>query len=210
MTITFERELPPTDPAVQTVINGVFRQIMREMEIANLPKGLQKGLYYDVKSKHTLPKHKLEIWPGYEIRAEVFEGGLLLQIDSATRVMRTETVHDILATCMKKGDRDEAIRAIVGSSAITRYNNKSYKIDDIAFDASPSDTFEMGGKPMTFAEYYKKRYGILIKDEKQPLLVSFQKQINQPKDTPPMEIRLVPELCFLAGMTDAQRQDFRY
>ncbi len=111
---------------------------MLRLDKANLPKGLQKGLYYNIKSKHTPPNHKRKIWPGYEIGADVFEGGLLLQVDSATRVMRAESVHDILVSCLKNGVKDEANRSIVGSSDITKYNNKSYKSNDITFDSSSS------------------------------------------------------------------------
>ncbi len=92
---------------------------------------------------------------------------------------------------------------------LCRYNNKSYKIDELDFDGSPEDTFEGRTGPTSFVQYYKQQYGIDVRDRKQPLLVSRKRQINQPKDAPPLEIKLIPELCFLTGMTESQRQDFR-
>ena len=38
-----------------------------------------------------------------------------------------------------------------------RYNNKTYRVDDINWDAQPSDTFQLyDGSSITFADYYKK------------------------------------------------------
>ena len=91
-----------------------------------------------------------------------------------------------------------------------RYNNMSYKIDDIAWDKSPSDTFTNSrGETMSFVEYYKKQYQITIQDDKQPLL------INRPKKKGTSELEadrivcLVPELCLMTGLTDAMRADFK-
>lgn len=38
-----------------------------------------------------------------------------------------------------------------------RYNNKTYKIDDISWDSTPQSSFETSnGQSITFVEYYKK------------------------------------------------------
>ena len=36
-----------------------------------------------------------------------------------------------------------------------RYNNKTYKVDDIAWDMRPTDTFEKGGEKISYKQYYK-------------------------------------------------------
>jgi len=39
---------------------------------------------------------------------------------------------------------------------MTRYNNRTYRIDDIAFNQSPRSTFKLAdGSEVSFVEYYK-------------------------------------------------------
>lgn len=52
--------------------------------------------------------------------------------------------------------RDECTKEFIGSIVITRYNNRTYRIDDIEWDKSPNDTFTMAdGSKTTFIEYYR-------------------------------------------------------
>ena len=36
-----------------------------------------------------------------------------------------------------------------------RYNNKTYRIDEIAWDHTPKNTFKKGGNDISFKEYYR-------------------------------------------------------
>lgn len=86
----------------------------------------------------------------------------------------------------------------------------SYKIDDIAWDKSPSDTFTNSrGENMSFVEYYKKQYQITIQDDKQPLLINRPKKKGTSELEADRIICLVPELCLMTGLTDAMRADFK-
>lgn len=70
----------------------------------------------------------------------------------------------------------EASKILVGSVVLTRYNNKPYRVDDIAYDLNPTKTFEKSdGSSISYIEYFKNNWGIDIKDNAQPLLV------NRPK-----------------------------
>lgn len=53
--------------------------------------------------------------------------------------------------------RDNAMRTIVGSVVLTRYNNKTYRVDDIAWDMSPNNKFVSSGskESISFIEYYR-------------------------------------------------------
>ena len=52
--------------------------------------------------------------------------------------------------------QEEATRQLVGSVVLTRYNNRTYRIDDLAWDKNPQSTFiDHTGKAITFIEYYK-------------------------------------------------------
>lgn len=89
--------------------------------------------------------------------------------------MRFDTVYSILQS--KERDRVPEIKTafskeIIGTVVLTRYNNRTYRIDDVRFDLSPKSTFKAGDKDISFIEYYKERYNLVINDTKQPLLVS--------------------------------------
>ena len=54
--------------------------------------------------------NRLEIWPGYVTAVDEYEGGLQLQCDTSHRVLRTETVLDVMNDIMRmakmRGDKD--------------------------------------------------------------------------------------------------------
>lgn len=92
---------------------------------------------------------------------------------------------------------------------MTRYNNQSYRIDDIDFTKTPSDTFKQGDVDVTIADYYLKNYQLQIKDMKQNLLVSRKEiQVSGEKEKREYVFLLVPELCSLTGLSDKMRQNF--
>ncbi len=47
------------------------------------------------------------------------------------------------------------ILKILYFNTILRYNNRLYKIDDIAWEKTPLSTFETLNGPVTFVDYYK-------------------------------------------------------
>lgn len=82
---------------------------------------------------------------------------------------------------------------------LTDYNNRTYRIDDVDFTKNPSHTFELKSKEkISFAQYYKNKYNIILKDMKQPLLVSLSKAKERRGGAPEM-IYLIPELCRTTG-----------
>lgn len=51
--------------------------------------------------------------------------------------------------------KDEIYKKIVGSTVLTRYNNKTYRIDDIEWDSTPKDTFQKGREEVSYLSYYQ-------------------------------------------------------
>jgi len=111
--------------------------------------------------------------------------------------------------------RDEITKQVVSQIVITHYNRKTYRIDEIDYEATPSALFttrtkDGQEKSTSYREYYSKRYGIEIPDSEmdQPLLVSYprRKDVNKGMKT---NIYLLPSLCNLTGLSDEQRKDFR-
>ena len=119
---------------------------------------------------------------------------------------------DIFFGLRKKGSasfQTDAEKALLGQSVITKYNNRTYKIDGIDFDESPKSEFVLAsGEKISFMEYYKRQYSLTIKDPGQPLLINRPK-IRGISEAGERIIKLVPEMCFLTGMTDAMRADFK-
>lgn len=67
--------------------------------------------------------------------------------------------------------KDNVMKEIIGTSVLTRYNNKTYRIDDIAWDKTPRYVFSKDDQVMSLVDYYKSHWNIEIKDLQQPLLV---------------------------------------
>ena len=82
-------------------------------------------------------------------------------------------------------------------SIVTRYGNnkKTYQIERLDFDRAPGSTFQTKEQEVTFEEYYRSKYGVEIRDRNQPLVIIKSRRSGQ-------EIVLLPELCFMTGLTD--------
>lgn len=107
---------------------------------------------------------------------------------------------------------------------LCRYNNRTYRVEDIDWSLNPNSTFEAKDGPIVYAHYYKKvcnikywidyydymngiltyyflqNYDINIRDMRQPLLLctSKQKEIKDGASTS-KKCYLVPELCCMTG-----------
>ncbi|XP_052899099.1 protein argonaute-3 [Anopheles moucheti] len=190
------------------IYNKIFRRIMHILQLSEMGRK-----HYDPTQSRIVPQHKLEIWPGFVTAVDEYDGGLMLNLDVTHRVLMQTTVYThikTIAQCRDAQFQDNVLKSLLGSVVLTRYNKKTYRIDDILFDLNPLCTFRYGDCDITYVEYYKKQYGIEIKDHQQPLLLnrSERKVSNSEK---PLEISLclVPELCYLTGLTDEMRKDYK-
>ncbi|KAF1739878.1 hypothetical protein MXB_5441 [Myxobolus squamalis] len=174
--------------------------------------------YYSPELKINIDAHCLSLWPGFNTSLRSYDGGLLWNIDSSYKLIRKECALDIMADMYFKSSdfQRDCARVLVGAMVITRYNNKTYRIDDIAWDQSPKDSFDwQNGQKITFIQYYKEIYGLDISDSDQPLLINIPKvtetsETQMAKGRRPLSlISLVPEFCFLTGITDDMRTNFR-
>ncbi|CAB4054948.1 AUB [Lepeophtheirus salmonis] len=179
--ISYKKQIEYTDYECISLFNLIFRRIMSTLKMCQVNRN-----YYSPENKGVIPQYKLEVWPGYITSVNELDGGLVLQCDDIS--MR------------RRGDfKNESIKSLVGSVVLTRYNCKTYRIDEIDFDKNPKSTFKDGhGVEVSFVEYYKQRYGLEILDHKQPLLYNRPKA-RWVKQGSPELIALIPELCFLTG-----------
>ncbi|XP_029662473.1 piwi-like protein Ago3 [Formica exsecta] len=185
--------------------NVLINRIMRALSLVRI--GRQN---FNPNSAQKLNQHRLEVWPGYVTAVNEYEGGLKLCLDSKHRVMRTDTIRDLITEIARKGQRDykdAIVNEIVGTSVLTRYNNKTYRIDDIAWDKTPEYTFSRNDQEISIIDYYRTHWNIEIGDRQQPLLVHRGTIRTPTGEKQERIILLVPELCYAAGLTDSIRSN---
>ncbi|XP_069123522.1 piwi-like protein 1 isoform X1 [Argopecten irradians] len=211
ITITIRLTKVVAPEACVPLYNIIFRKIMRILEMVEVGR-----YFYNPKTPSAVPQHKLEVWPGYITSVCENEGGLMLLADASHRVLRTETVLQMLHSILQRNPQsfhDVCNRTLIGTIILTRYNNKTYRIDDILWDKSPQHTFNCSstGESMSFIQYYKKAYNKTISDHEQPLLLHRPKKKILPggKEAKSEAICLIPELCYGTGLTDELRSDFK-
>jgi len=209
ITLRLVGEVQPTDAHYMQFFNLVLRQAMASLQLEEIKRN-----YYDPKAAVNLNQHKLEIWPGYITSIRQHEDQILLCCEVSCKVLRTDTVYDQIQEILKRGGaganfHKQVEKVLLGAIVITRYNNKTYKIDEIAWDKSPMEEFDgRDGTKTSLQKYYAERYNKSIKDPKQPLIISIPKMSEQRAgNTGP--IYLVPELCNMTGLSDEQRANFK-
>lgn len=156
--------------------------------------------------------YNIELWPGYLTSIRQHETDLLICSEITHKVMRSDTIHDIMQRILRE-ERDfraKCLTTVLGQTVLTAFNNRTYRIDDIDFTKTPKDTFVLknGNGPISFIEYYKTRYNIIIRDKEQPLLVT-KANTRDIRGGEQQMIYLIPELCRSTGLTETMRSNFR-
>ncbi|XP_037044625.1 protein argonaute-3-like [Bradysia coprophila] len=186
--------------------NVLFDRIMKQLQYVRF--GRKK---FDPTAPKVIPQHKLEVWPGYVTAVDEYEDGIMLNLDVSHRLLCKSTVLEMMVNIHrsdKENFQGNAVTALLGSVVLTRYNNRTYRVDDVDFDASPKSTFKMNDRDISYIDYYMSHYGIHIMDENQPLLVHREeRRVAGQKEKETITFFLVPEICYLTGITDTLRSD---
>ncbi|EDV58944.1 protein aubergine [Drosophila erecta] len=187
------------------VLNLILRRAMEGLNLQLVSRN-----FFDPQAKINLENFRMQLWPGYQTSIRQHESDILLCAEIAHKVMRTDTLYNILSESVRDNDDYQTAfkRAVMGMVILTDYNNKTYRVDDVDFKSTPLSKFNTKEGDISYVDYYKKRYNITIRDFKQPLVVSrpTEKNIRGGNDQPLM---IIPELARATGMTDAMRADFR-
>ena len=137
---------------------------------------------------------------------------LFIQVDPCSRVLRDESFLQTLEEERKKISLEEIKIKYQNHPVLRKYGNpKIYKIEDIDYHQTPKSKFydNKEGKEITYLDYYKKNYGVNIKNPNQPLIkVLADKKFNK-KNEEKKYIFLIPEMVALTGLTDEQRSNFK-
>lgn len=70
------------------VINTLFMRVFKQLEMAKMNCVGNQASFFSPQLAARLPKHKLEVWPGYALVVDRFESGVLIQCDLASKVSR--------------------------------------------------------------------------------------------------------------------------
>eukprot|EP00063_Salmo_salar_P052476 XP_014027311.1 PREDICTED: piwi-like protein 1 [Salmo salar] len=207
ITVTLTNELPPTSPVCLQFYNIIFRRVLRMLNMQQIGRH-----YYNPTDPLNIPQHRLTIWPGFTSTILQYESSIMLCTDVSHKVLRSETVLSfMMGLRQQSGDQrfpEACTKELVGLIVLTKYNNKTYRIDDIAWDHTPNNTFKRGDSEISFKDYYKAQYGLDITDGNQVLLISHMKKMGPSGGPPQGPAMLVPEFCYLTGLTDKMRADF--
>lgn len=189
----------------------LFDRIMRTLKFIRFGKK-----NFDPSEPKVVPQHKLEIYPGYVTAVDEYDGGVMVCVDITHRALCQTTVLEKMVEAYRgsRGNQSDfrvkITSALLGSVVLTRYNNKTYRIDDIDFEANPTKTFKTTTGEISYVEYYKKQYNIEIRDLKQPLLIHRKEARKSGSEEPVvMVFCIIPEICYLTGLTDEMRSDFK-
>lgn len=103
-------------------------------------------------------RFKIELWPGFATSIRKHENDILLNCDVAHKVMRMDTVRDLMQEVLRESRdnfKNNFKQKALGLTVLTSYNNCTYRIDDIDFDKTPMTTFDRKGTQTTLVDYYK-------------------------------------------------------
>ncbi|KAM3966529.1 piwi like RNA-mediated gene silencing protein aubergine [Aphomia sociella] len=167
--------------------------------------------FFDPSAKIDMTEQKLQVWPGYKTTINQYEDRLLMVTEITHKVLRLDTVlHMLNDYAATKGNyyKKNFLEDIVGKIVMTDYNKRTYRVDDVTWEASPRSTFKMKDETISYMDYYYKKYKIKIQDAGQPMLISRSKPREIRAGMPEL-VYLVPELCRQTGISDSMRANFQ-
>ncbi|XP_019289356.1 piwi-like protein 1 isoform X3 [Panthera pardus] len=156
ITITLTNELPPTSPTCLQFYNIIFRRLLKIMNLQQIGRN-----YYNPSDPIDIPNHRLVIWPGFTTSILQYENNIMLCTDVSHKVLRSETVLDFMFNLYHQIEehkfQEQVSKELIGLIVLTKYNNKTYRVDDIDWDQNPKSTFKKAdGSEVSFLEYYRK------------------------------------------------------
>ncbi|XP_042316537.1 piwi-like protein 4 [Sceloporus undulatus] len=208
ITITLTHQLLPSSPVTIQFLNIAFKKVLKKLSMHQIGRN-----FYSPSDLVEIPQHKLTLWPGFATSVTQYENRVMLCADVSHKVLRSENVLEFMSNLYDNVDKarftEMCEKELVGLIVLTRYNNKTYRIDDIEWSVKPTDTFQKSdGTQITYEDYYKQQYDVDLTDLNQPMLVS-QLKLKGSKTVEPRVVHLVPELCYMTGLSSRATSDFR-
>ncbi|KAM6447890.1 piwi-like protein 4 isoform 2-T3 [Liasis olivaceus] len=207
MTITLTQQLFSSNPVCIQFLNLLFKKVLQKLSMYQIGRN-----FYSPSEPVEIPQHKLTLWPGFAVSVGQFENRVMLCTDVSHKVLHSENVLEFM-TNLYNAERarfaEICEKELVGRIVLTRYNNKTYRIDDIEWSVKPTDMFQKrDGTQISYKDYYKQQYDVVLTDMNQPMVVS-QLKSKGSSSAESRLVHLVPELCYLTGFSRRATSDFR-
>jgi len=213
VTIRLVGEVSPESSEYLMFMNIIMRNMLEKLQLQLIGRN-----YFDVKAAIKDPKlmqRKLELYPGYITTIKQQEKDVMLNVEITHKVLRIDSVLDVIKditrNCRNKANlKGDLEKLLLEKIVITKYNMKTYKISEIDMDMSPMHEFEDAkGNKKTIVQYFRERWNMNISDVNQPMIVSIPRERDMKTGKKKDPVPLVPELCNMTGLSEAQTNDFR-
>ncbi|OQV22304.1 Piwi-like protein 1 [Hypsibius exemplaris] len=197
---------------------------------------MQKG-YKEISGLAGL-SYKLNVWPGLKPLLMKYDGGLLMNLDLCNLFFRSGTVLDAIKAVGNSRDVGTeahcraATEVLKGMVIITPYNQHcAYRIREVTPDlagfehsftrkTTDKTTYESLQQQLSVKDYLCKVYNMVIQHPTQPLIYCEKLDadtLERPRqkrktenDDPKLDWSLlVPEHCWLTGVTDDLKRNFK-
>ena len=208
---------------------SIIENIIRNIIMAN-PKIIkfQDRTIFEINPDNIINTNNQQyFYSGFITSVNITESGLYMLVNNVNKLITGKTALRKMIEIRKKlkeqnwNERDihNEIREYFKShkTVLTVYGSmRSYRIQEINFDKNPINTNisyknKEGTKiDISLSNYYKIQYHIEIKDKNQPLIVAennFQK--NQISNNKYYNIYLIPELVYITGLEEENKNDRR-
>lgn len=173
--------------------NILLRDKLKSMKLVQLGSNRD---HFDPSNAKKINGFPASIWPGYFTSINLLRGGLMMNIDCSFRLVRNDSVLDIIQEVFRKygnNCRDHIKTLLIDRIVMTFYGSQlMYRIDDVLFDETPQDIFSHGSVDVSYLSYFRDKYQAQIHVRNQPLLLVKRSVKASP-------IKLVPELCRMTG-----------
>lgn len=152
LTVRFTKEVAPEDMEFSQILNLILRRAMDGLKLKLINRN-----FYDPAESEKLRDFPIQLWPGYDTSIRQHEYDILVNADVATKVMRTDTVYNLLEESKRAGNsfKETFQQKVLGITVLTDYNNETYRIDDVDFEKTPLSTFKKGEEDVSFVNYYR-------------------------------------------------------
>ncbi|XP_068223736.1 piwi-like protein Siwi [Palaemon carinicauda] len=202
--IRFIKEIPSSDTQFLQIFSILIRRCYEYLGLTQIGRH-----YFDSKAEIQNQKYRLAVWPGHISSIRQHEDNILLGTDIIHKFLRLDSIYDIMRNI--KNERPDifktiAYKQLLGMVVMTTYNQRTYRIDDIAWNITAKSKFTCQGEDITYMDYYQKTYQVKIRDPFQPLLLSKPKKRDLRRGQG--NIYLIPELCVATGLSDDMKNDY--
>ena len=156
-----------------------------------------------------------KIYKGYLTSVQITDNGFFMRINDVNKILSSKTAYQKIME-IRFNNKEKSIldiRVAINNyfeshrTVLAKYGNlRTYKINLINYDKNPKNTSinikDIHGNinSVSLTNYYRNQYGVIIKDETQPLIEVERLKKGETSETE--TIYLVPELVFLTGLEE--------